>query len=156
MRLLSLLLLLCAAVSLAAEKTNLTADWAEQHIKQNHPSLVFGSESDHVMSVYYFGKYENRSLMGLERVRGENYEQYFTVLIFENNLLLGFYENILSFPSTISEQGEVGFPYGISAEIKTSAKPLNLSAIEFGDLCQTQAHVRQCFTWQPATYKNLK
>lgn len=156
MRLMCFLFLLFTANSFALEKTNVTANWAEQYIKQNHPSLMVDSQFDHVLSVYYFGQYGNRSLLGLERVRGENYEQFFTILVFEDSHLLGYYENVLSFPSTINEQGEVGFPYGISGEIKEIGESMNLNAAEFGDLCQTQAHVTQCFTWQAVAYKNLK
>lgn len=157
MRLMCFLLLLCLTeMSAALENTNLTADWAEQYIKQNHPSLLHDSESDHVMSVYYFGRFNNRSLMGLERVKGEGYEQYFTLLIFEKEYLLGYYENILSFPYSINKQGEVSFPYGINAELKANGKALMMNAKEFGELCQTQAQLTQCFIWHPITYKNLK
>lgn len=156
MRLMFFLLLLGAGMVSASEKEILTATWAEQYIKQNHPSLMLGSESDHVMSVYYFGRFNNRSLMGLERVRGENYEQFFTLLIFEDDHLLGFYKNVLSFPSTLNKEGEVNFPYGISGNLKTSGNLLTIGAKEFGDLCQTQAQITQCYAWQPATYKSLK
>src|SRR5690554_7606061 len=67
MRLMYFLFLLFTANSFALEKTNVTANWAEQYIKQNHPSLMVDSQFDHVLSVYYFGQYGNRSLLGLER-----------------------------------------------------------------------------------------
>lgn|SRR5690554_131685 len=156
MRLMCFLLLLSSVVSTVFAETKLTADWAEQYIKENQPNLMLGSESDHVVSVYYFGKFRNRSLLGLERVRGEGYEQFFTLLIFENKSLLGFYENVLSFPSAISAKGEVAFPFGISGQIKASGKPLMLDARAFADLCQTQSRITQCFAWQPTAYKNLK
>lgn len=151
MRLICLLLLLISNASSATDEALLTADWAEQYIKQNEPALLQGSKTDHVMSVYYFGQFEQRSLMGLERVKGEDYEQFFTILIFENDYLLGFYENVLSFPSAISEQGEISFPYGISGKIKANKQPLKLNDKTFKDLCQTQAQETQCFPWQPAT-----
>src|SRR5690554_7456239 len=50
-------------------------------------------------------------------------EQFFTILVFENKRLLGYYENILSFPSTISKDGVVGFPFGISGNIKETRQP---------------------------------
>lgn len=156
MRWIGCCILFLSASVWAAEKTHLTADWAEHYIKQQHPSLLHGSESDHVISVYYFGQFNNRSLMGLERVRGEQYEQFFTILVFENDYLLGFYKNALSFPSSINAQGEVGFPYGIEGKVKTSGVPLNLAVKEFGDLCQTQAQITQCFSWQSVPYKKSK
>lgn len=153
MRLMCFLLCLATAssIAIASEEAHLTADWAEQYIKQNEPSLLQGSETDHVMSVYYFGRFQQRSLMGLERVKGENYEQFFTILIFEKDYLLGYYENILSFPSTITAQGEVNFPYGISGTVNHSDQLLKLNDTAFGDLCQTQAQTTECFKWQTAT-----
>ena len=156
MRLFCLLFVILTAASPALADGELTANWAENYIKQNHPNLMLGSESDHVMSVYYFGKHKNRRLMGLERVRGDDYEQFFTILVFENKRLLGYYENILSFPSTISKDGVVGFPFGISGNIKETRQPLKLGSNVFGDLCQTQSQITKCYSWQPANYKSLK
>lgn len=48
--------------------------------------------------------------MGMERVKGENYHQHNTVLIFKNSELKGYYEELQSFPLMVTKDGVVEFP----------------------------------------------
>lgn len=149
--LLSFLLCLGCGV-LAAELPAQEASWAEEYLKSHHSHLLDGSDKDHVMSVYFFGRINNYSLMGLERVQGDDYEQHFTLLIFEDKNLIGYYQNVLSFPSLISPQGEVSFPLGIKTYYQKSRRPLTIAPSQQPEaLCQEQGENSQCFP-----YHNLK
>ena len=146
------LLLFCTVVQAAEPQAPLlTAEWAEQYLKTHDSHLLDDSEHDHVMSLYYFGHYKNRSLMGLERVRGDDYEQFFTLLVFEEKTLLGYYAEVLSFPATISPEGELNFPLGIRGYLEASQSPLylGLAADKFTTLCLQQKDIRQCYPWHP-------
>lgn len=143
------LLLSVFAVLSASQADPLTAVWAEQYLKSHHAALLEGSERDHVMSLYYFGQHGSRSLMGLERVRGDDYEQHFSLLIFEGKVLIGYYQDVLSFPSLINEKGEVSFPLGVRSAYQQSGQPLSLAgASQRNDaLCQKQEEISACFVY---------
>ena len=87
-----------------------TPQWVERYILQHHPSLLENSESDHVLAFYYFGHYENFTVFGMERVKGDDYESHNTVLIFENAMLQGYYQRLTVFPAGVNAQGEIFFP----------------------------------------------
>ncbi len=146
------LLLGLGSLASAAELPAQEATWAEQYLKNHHSHLLDGSDKDHVMSVYFFGRVNNYSLMGLERVQGDDYEQHFTLLFFEDKNLVGYYQNVLSFPSLISAQGEVSFPLGIKTYYQKSHRPLSIAPSQQPEaLCQEQGENSQCFP-----YHNLK
>ena len=84
--------------------------WAERYIIQYYPKLLTDTESDHVLAFYYFGRWKNFSIMGMERIRGEDYEHYNTVLVFESETLIGIYPEVPVFPFSVSEAGIVTFP----------------------------------------------
>lgn len=151
------LVLLLLVLSLNAEGADSVADplgvtpaWAEQFLKDEYPALLDDSDNDHVMSVYYFGRYANRTLMGLERVRGDNYEQFFTLLVFEGRHLLGYYPHVMTFPSAILPTGEVQFPLGVAAHGQLSDGPWTLAAPvkHFEPLCQGLGALMQCIPWR--------
>lgn len=145
-----LLLVLLMQSSFAAEQAALlSAVWAEEYLKQHDSHLLDDSEHDHVMSLYYFGDFEKRRLMGLERVRGEDYEQYFTLLLFEETSLVGYYQNVLSFPSSIDKNGQVHFPLGITGQMENSKKLLNIGwpLSQYESLCLQQKTEVQCNEW---------
>lgn len=124
--------------------------WAEQYLRQHHPHLLQDSEQDHVLSLYYFGRYGTLNLLGMERVKGEHYEQFFTLLLFSGQTLLGYYPDVLSFPSAVTEQGEVRFPVGIQAHLQGSGQSLSLPALlqQPQPLCQGLGALQRCVVWQ--------
>lgn len=88
----------------------LTPKWTERYLFKNNPELVKDTHLDHVLSFYYFGRYKDFTIMGMERVKGENYHQHNTVLIFKNGVLKGYYEDLQVFPSGVSKAGIIEFP----------------------------------------------
>ena len=143
-------LLLTLLVSLSqADEGVLTAEWAERYLKQQQPHLLEDSEHDHVISLYYFGRYQHRHLMGLERVRGEDFLQYYTLLVFEEHSLLGYYQNLMSFPSSLNESGQVMFPVGIESTQNNSAFHLNINELaeDFKGFCLQQRGIEECYPW---------
>ena len=127
--------------------------WAEHYLQQQHPYLLDDSDNDHVMSMYYFGRIGSRTLLGMERVRGENYEQFYTLLLFEQRQLLGYFPQVMTFPSALKDNGEVVFfPLGVAAHGEISNGPWNISLdpLSFEPLCQGLGQLMQCIPWQPA------
>lgn len=124
--------------------------WAEQYLRDQYPAVLENSDQDHVISVYYFGRIGSRNLLGLERVRGDNYEQFFTLLIFEDQNLIGYYPHVLSFPSLLTATGTVQFPLGVEAYGEHSGKPLRINAAlsEFENLCQGLGELKSCSPWR--------
>ena len=94
----------------AAAKIKLTPKWTERYLFKHNPELVKNTHLDQVLSFYYFGSFQDFTIMGMERVKGEDYHQYNTVLVFKNSVLQGYYEELAVFPSGVSEQGIVEFP----------------------------------------------
>ena len=142
-----------------------TAQWAEQYLQRTQSILLDGSDSDHVMSLYYFGwasgqAAERYTLIGLERVRGAEYRQFFTLLVFRDQTLLGYYRNVPSFPSAVNEDGRVRFPRGVDAVLQATLSAWNITQIHIEQeaLCQTVGRAsesaepqRICVSWTPAS-----
>ena len=137
----------------AAAASLVTPEWAERYLYSRNSALLDDSFNDHVMSFYYFGRVAQRTLIGLERVRGDDYEQFFSLLVFEDTHLLGYYRNVLSFPSGVSDSGDVQFPRGVNAHLQGSDALLNIALPAFSALCQrqrgsqTQALAELCVPW---------
>lgn len=150
--LLWLLSVAAQAADTVADPLGVTPVWAEQYLQQQHPYLLEDSDNDHVMSMYYFGRIGARTLLGMERVRGENYEQFYTLLLFEQRQLLGYFPQVMTFPSALHENGEVVFPLGVEAHGEFSNGPWNISLdpLSFEPLCQGLGKLMQCVPWQPA------
>jgi hypothetical protein len=96
--------------SIAFAETELTPKWTERYLFKNNPELVRNTHLDQVLSFYYFGSFEGFTIMGMERVKGEDYHQYNTVLIFKDSVLQGYYEELAVFPAGVNKQGIVEFP----------------------------------------------
>ena len=84
--------------------------WTEYYLFKNNPELLKDTHLDHVLSFYYFGTYKDFTIMGMERVRGDDYHQYNTVLIFKQAQLQGYYQDLQVFPAGISAEGVIKFP----------------------------------------------
>lgn len=94
----------------ATAEVELTPKWTERYLFKHNPELVRNTHLDQVLSFYYFGNFQDFTLMGMERVKGEDYHQYNTLLIFKDLVLQGYYEELAVFPASIDEQGVVKFP----------------------------------------------
>ncbi|MCD8520991.1 MAG: hypothetical protein LRY66_15690 [Saccharospirillaceae bacterium] len=136
-----------------SDATLVTPEWVERYLYTRNSDLLNDSFNDHVMSFYYFGRVGQRTLIGLERVRGNDYEQFFSLLIFHRTELLGYYRNVLSFPSGVSDSGDVQFPRGVNAHLQGSDALLNIHSPVFIALCQRQRGVQSlaelCVPWTP-------
>lgn len=160
-RMLPLLLFLLTLLPLTAQTqthdssgaAQVTPEWVEGYLYRRNSVLLADSANDHVMSFYYFGRVGLRTLIGLERVRGDDYEQFFSLLIFNGAELLGYYHNVLSFPSGVSASGDVQFPRGVNAHLQDADAPLSVITMKFSALCQRQRGVQslaeQCVPWTP-------
>lgn len=93
-----------------AAEIKLTPKWTERYLFKHNPELVKNTHLDQVLSFYYFGSFQDFTVMGMERVKGEDYHQYNTVLVFKNSVLQGYYEELAVFPAGVNAQGVVGFP----------------------------------------------
>jgi hypothetical protein len=91
-------------------QVKLTPKWTERYLFKNTPELVKNTHLDHVLSFYYFGSYKDFTIMGMERVKGDDYHQHNTVLIFKNSELKGYYEELQMFPSSVNKEGVIEFP----------------------------------------------
>jgi len=96
--------------SIVSAEIELTPKWTERYLFKHNPSLVQDTHLDQVLSFYYFGSFQDFTIMGMERVKGDDYHQYNTVLVFKDSVLQGYYEELAVFPAGVSEQGEVKFP----------------------------------------------
>lgn len=127
----------------------MTAKQAEQWLIQQQHDLLAGSEHDHVVSYYYFGSQQQRSLIGLERVRGDHYQSHYSLMIFEQGQLLGFYEALPSLPLALAPDGVVHFPQRFAqvagSRLFTLASPPDV-------LCL--AEFQPCANWQFAHEHN--
>lgn len=94
----------------SAAEIKLSPQWTERYLFKNMPSLLKNSHTDHVLAFYYFGSFDDFTVMGMERVKGDDYESHHTVFIFKNSVLQGYYAELKVFPAGVSEQGEVFFP----------------------------------------------
>ena len=96
--------------SITNAEIELTPKWTERYLFKHNPSLVQNTHLDHVLSFYYFGSFQDFTIMGMERVKGDDYQQYNTVLVFKDSVLQGYYEELAVFPAGVDGQGEVKFP----------------------------------------------
>ncbi|WP_430462615.1 hypothetical protein ACQUQU_07465 [Thalassolituus sp. LLYu03] len=133
-----------------------TPQWTEQYLKRSHSALLVDSDDDHVMSYYFFGTERDVTLMGLERVRGEDYEQFFSLMLFSGQRLLGYYQNVLSFPSGVEADGTVQFPRGVRSwmgkdEAEGKAGRFNILNAPAQALCQEVGPQVRCADWVPVT-----
>ena len=101
---------------------NITPKWTERYLFKNAPELVRNTHLDHVLSFYYFGRYEEFTVMGMERVKGDDYHQHNTVLIFKDAELKGYYEELQVFPSKITKEGVIEFPANNDVEDNINLK----------------------------------
>ena len=107
-----------------------TPQQAELCLESMRSPLIHNSEGDHVNSYYYFGVHHDRTLIGLERVKGADYSQYFSLLVFDQTTLLGYYRNIASLPLFIEPDGQLSFPRGVEL-----ADTIYIDQDEFPALC---------------------
>lgn len=106
-----LITLLVGVFSLAAHaEIRLTPQWTERYLFKHYPALLENSHTDHVLAFYYFGSYKKYTVMGMERVKGDDYTAYNTTLIFKDSVLTGYYPEMPVFPAGI-EEGGVFFPH---------------------------------------------
>jgi len=124
-----------------------TPQWAERYLFSINSPLLDDSVTDHVMSLYYFGRYGDFTLIGLERVRGDEFQQFFTLLVFKQRSLTGYYANVLSFPSQVSDNGDVSFPRGVEGRLQDTEQPFNITRPGEGPLCQSAGDKRLCVNW---------
>jgi hypothetical protein len=112
-----------------------TPQWAERHLYAIRSPLMKGSHTDHVVSLYFFGEYQDRTLVGLERVKGDDYQQYFSLLLFEKQKLVGYYQNVASFPSGVDDKGVVIFPELYTPQPQKSGQIFSIATDDFYPLC---------------------
>ncbi len=96
--------------SLVNAGVKITPQWTERYLFKHHPILLKNSHTDHVLAFYYFGRYKGFTIMGMERVKGDEYEPRNTILVFKDSMLQGYYENLMVFPAGVNSQGEIFFP----------------------------------------------
>lgn len=121
----------------AVAEIKLSPQWTERYLFKHYPHFLKNSHTDHVLAFYYFGSYQNYTVMGMERVQGDDYTPYYTVLIFKDSKLLGFYQHVPVFPSGINKKGELFFPAnsGVTDKVTlaTPAYPVvNFPEVEVG------------------------
>jgi len=100
---------------MSASAANVTPQDAERILIEEQSVLLQGRETDHVNSYYYFGNIGYRTLIGLERVRGDDYSQHYSLMVFENDILLGYYPDIATMPLMLTDSGVLEFPVGFEA-----------------------------------------
>ena len=147
--LLVVLSLLLPGPLLAQGGNGVTPEWTERYLNAVQSKLLDGADSDHVMSFYYFGSHGALTLMGLERVKGDDYEQFFSLMIFNGQQLEGYYQNVFSFPSGVTENGDVLFPRDVASSMNDGSA-FNLTDTRALPLCQTLGGQQRCFNWVPA------
>ncbi len=104
------IILVCQFLLSAQAEIKLSPQWTERYLFKHHPILVKNSHTDHVIAFYYFGSYKDYTIMGMERVKGNEYEPHNTILVFKDSVLQGYYEELAVFPAGVSAQGIVYFP----------------------------------------------
>lgn len=125
-----------------------TPEWTERHLYAIRSPLMMGSHTDHVVSLYYFGDSGTRTLIGLERIKGDDYLQYFSLLLFDKKTLIGYYPEVASFPSGVDEQGRVVFPNRYKQRLFNGDKPFSVLADQFSPLCLGKTD--ECVDWVDA------
>jgi len=94
----------------ASAEIELSPQWTERYLFKHYPHFLKNSHTDHVLAFYYFGSYEDYTVMGMERVKGDDYSPYYTVLVFKNSRLQGFYKHVPVFPKGVNKTGFLTFP----------------------------------------------
>ena len=142
---------LTATVAFAADERAAAPRWmtpqaAEIYLDHSQSPLMADSHNDHVVSLYFFGEYQDRTLIGLERVKGDDYEQFFSLLVFEKKQLLGYYQNVASFPSQVQSDGRVIFPKRFRPQPRQPGEFFSLAGPSFPALCFSASDT--CVSWQ--------
>ncbi len=99
-----------ASSPIVSAEIELTPKWTERYLFKHNPHLVQNTHLDQVLSFYYFGSFQDFTIMGMERVKGDDYHQYNTVLVFKDSVLQGYYEELAVFPAGVNGEGQVRFP----------------------------------------------
>lgn len=107
-RTLIILMFVMAGVNASA----MTAKKAHELIKTQQPELL--GDGTELVSLYYFGQNDDTAVVGLERV-GDDYLPVRWLLVFKQEVLLGWYYPSLEFPAKF-ENGHVIFPRGSAKE----------------------------------------
>lgn len=133
---LSLLLLVAVNFSHSSEvgkKIVLSPQWTERYLFKHYPFMLKGSHTDHVLAFYYFGSWQDFTVMGMERVKGDDYTPHYTVLIFKDSKLQGYYAEVPVFPAGLNEKGQVTFPKNAQVEdyVDLNEAEENYSTIRF-------------------------
>lgn len=102
--------LMLAAFNNSFAEIKLSPQWTERYLFKHYPALVKNSHTDHVIAFYYFGSYQDYTIMGMERIKGNEYEPHNTILVFKDSVLQGYYEELMVFPAGVNEVGEIYFP----------------------------------------------
>lgn len=85
---------------------SLNAEQANRQIQIQQPQLL--GDGSQLVSLYYFGESENVSVVGLERI-GDDYLPIRWLLVFEGEVLLGWYYPCDEFPQRFIN-GQLIFP----------------------------------------------
>lgn len=119
--------LMLAVFNISFAEIKLSPQWTERYLFKHYPALVKNSHTDHVIAFYYFGSYQDYTIMGMERIKGNEYEPHNTILVFKDSELQGYYEELMVFPAGVSEAGEIYFPANrnviANINLKTSFYP---------------------------------
>lgn len=141
--LLILALSFCISLSISANsyaEIKLSPQWTERYLFKNIPALLKNSHNDHVLAFYYFGSFEDFTIMGMERVMGDDYEPHHTVLIFKDSVLQGYYPELMVFPAGVSALGQVFFPANRSVADTIDLDNGQYPAIIFNQQLETASH----------------
>lgn len=124
-----------------------TPQWTESFLEETDSALLKGADGDHVNSYYYFGTHDQRTLIGLERVKGSNFQQYFSLLVFDHQTLLGYYQYIPNLPFFVTETGRLTFPRGYEVE-----DVILIQQQSFPPLCLAEY---DCVDWVPVLIEEV-
>lgn len=102
--------LMLTAFNNSFAEIKLSPQWTERYLFKYYPALVKNSHTDHVIAFYYFGSYQDYTIMGMERIKGNEYEPHNTILVFKDSVLQGYYEELMVFPAGVNDAGEIYFP----------------------------------------------
>lgn len=141
--LLILALSFCISLSISVNsyaEIKLSPQWTERYLFKHIPKLLKNSHTDHVLAFYYFGSFGDFTIMGMERVMGDDYEPHHTVLIFKDSVLQGYYPELMVFPAGVSALGQVFFPANRSVANNIDLANSQYPAIIFNQQLETAAH----------------
>lgn len=129
---------MCISMSSYGE-IKLSPQWAERYLFKNMPNLLENSYADHVIAFYYFGSHQDFTVMGMERIKGNDYEPSNTLLIFKNYILQGYYEKLWVFPAGVSDQGKIFFPQNSAVDYNIDLAQALYPTITFNNQSETAA-----------------